>query len=45
MNWRHPSWFEDTPDQEKATADIKSDMENPIPMDRLICGDVGFGQN
>ena len=36
--------FEDTPDQEKATADIKSDMENPIPMDRLICGDVGFGK-
>ncbi|MDA8787955.1 transcription-repair coupling factor [Schleiferiaceae bacterium] len=36
--------YEDTPDQEKATADIKSDMENPIAMDRLICGDVGFGK-
>lgn len=36
--------FEDTPDQLKATADIKADMENIIPMDRLICGDVGFGK-
>lgn len=36
--------FEDTPDQYKATQDIKRDMEAPRPMDRLICGDVGFGK-
>ncbi len=36
--------FEDTPDQEKVTQDVKKDMEAPIPMDRLICGDVGFGK-
>lgn len=36
--------YEDTPDQIKATADIKKDMESPHPMDRLICGDVGFGK-
>ncbi|TVR42291.1 MAG: transcription-repair coupling factor [Bacteroidia bacterium] len=36
--------FEDTPDQEKSTAAVKSDMESPTPMDRLICGDVGFGK-
>ena len=36
--------YEDTPDQEKATVDVKTDMENIIPMDRLICGDVGFGK-
>ena len=36
--------YEDTPDQEKATADLKKDMESPHPMDRLICGDVGFGK-
>jgi transcription-repair coupling factor (superfamily II helicase) len=36
--------FEDTPDQAKATADVKKDMERPYPMDRLICGDVGFGK-
>ncbi|MCI6279462.1 MAG: transcription-repair coupling factor [Bacteroidales bacterium] len=36
--------YEDTPDQEKATQDVKRDMERPIPMDRLICGDVGFGK-
>lgn len=36
--------FEDTPDQEKATEDIKRDMESPVPMDRLVCGDVGFGK-
>ncbi|NLI63270.1 MAG: transcription-repair coupling factor [Bacteroidales bacterium] len=36
--------YEDTPDQSKATADVKSDMEQNIPMDRLICGDVGFGK-
>ncbi|MEZ4916861.1 MAG: transcription-repair coupling factor [Chitinophagales bacterium] len=36
--------YEDTPDQEKATADIKEDMEKEMPMDRLICGDVGFGK-
>ncbi len=36
--------FEDTPDQAKATADIKVDLEKPHPMDRLVCGDVGFGK-
>ena len=36
--------YEDTPDQMKATADVKEDMERPLPMDRLICGDVGFGK-
>ena len=37
-------FFEDTPDQTKATADFKRDMESNSPMDRLICGDVGFGK-
>ena len=36
--------YEDTPDQVKATADIKKDMESSLPMDRLVCGDVGFGK-
>ena len=36
--------YEDTPDQSKATIDIKEDMEKEMPMDRLICGDVGFGK-
>lgn len=36
--------YEDTPDQMKATGEVKEDMENPRPMDRLICGDVGFGK-
>ncbi len=36
--------YEDTPDQLKATNDVKSDMEKPYPMDRLVCGDVGFGK-
>lgn len=36
--------YEDTPDQMKATQDVKSDMESARPMDRLICGDVGFGK-
>ena len=36
--------YEDTPDQAKATADIKRDLESPMPMDRLVCGDVGFGK-
>ncbi|MFC1732932.1 transcription-repair coupling factor [candidate division KSB1 bacterium] len=36
--------YEDTPDQVKATADVKKDMEAAHPMDRLICGDVGFGK-
>ncbi len=36
--------YEDTPDQEKATSDVKRDMESPHPMDRLVCGDVGFGK-
>ena len=37
-------FYEDTPDQGKATADVKRDMEAPAPMDRLVCGDVGFGK-
>ncbi len=36
--------YEDTPDQGKATEDVKRDMEKPSPMDRLVCGDVGFGK-
>lgn len=36
--------YEDTPDQAKSTADVKDDMEKPHPMDRLVCGDVGFGK-
>ncbi|MER2998031.1 transcription-repair coupling factor [Pontibacter populi] len=36
--------YEDTPDQGKATEDVKADMEQPHPMDRLVCGDVGFGK-
>jgi len=36
--------YEDTPDQIKATADVKKDLESVNPMDRLICGDVGFGK-
>src|SRR3990172_123440 len=36
--------YEDTPDQAKASLDVKMDMESPSPMDRLICGDVGFGK-
>ena len=36
--------YEDTPDQSKATAEVKKDMESGRPMDRLVCGDVGFGK-
>ncbi len=36
--------YEDTPDQQKATLEVKHDMQSPVPMDRLICGDVGFGK-
>ena len=36
--------YEDTPDQSKAIADVKKDMEQQAPMDRLVCGDVGFGK-
>lgn len=36
--------YEDTPDQQKATHAVKEDMQNTIPMDRLVCGDVGFGK-
>ena len=36
--------YEDTPDQNKATQDVKKDMESGRPMDRLVCGDVGFGK-
>lgn len=37
-------FYEDTPDQSKSTADVKRDMESSSPMDRLVCGDVGFGK-
>ena len=37
-------FYEDTPDQAKATEDVKRDMEGEQPMDRLVCGDVGFGK-
>ncbi len=37
-------FYEDTPDQAKATNAVKADMERDVPMDRLICGDVGFGK-
>ncbi|MDQ4068230.1 MAG: transcription-repair coupling factor, partial [Actinomycetota bacterium] len=36
--------YQETPDQAKAIADVKADMEAPVPMDRLVCGDVGFGK-
>lgn len=36
--------YEDTPDQARATEDVKQDMQTPHPMDRLVCGDVGFGK-
>ncbi|MFH1321246.1 MAG: transcription-repair coupling factor [Bacteroidota bacterium] len=36
--------YEDTPDQLNTTKDVKQDMELPVPMDRLVCGDVGFGK-
>jgi transcription-repair coupling factor (superfamily II helicase) len=36
--------YEDTPDQASATSDVKADMEKTYPMDRLVCGDVGFGK-
>ena len=36
--------FEETPDQQRAIEDVKRDMESPLPMDRLLCGDVGYGK-
>jgi transcription-repair coupling factor (superfamily II helicase) len=36
--------YEETPDQLKAINDVKADMETPVPMDRVVCGDVGFGK-
>jgi transcription-repair coupling factor (superfamily II helicase) len=36
--------FQETPDQEQAIADVKADMQSPTPMDRLLCGDVGYGK-
>ena len=36
--------FEETPDQLRAITDVKADMEQPVPMDRLVCGDVGYGK-
>ena len=47
-NWQHEFEsafpFEETPDQARAIADVKSDMEATRPMDRLVCGDVGYGK-
>ena len=43
MNWKH-HLFEETNDQIKSINEVKKDMESPQPMDRLICGDVGFGK-
>ena len=43
-SWNLLSFMRDTPDQLKATTDVKRDMEEDEPMDRLICGDVGFGK-
>jgi hypothetical protein len=36
--------FQETPDQQRAIEDVKRDMESPLPMDRLLCGDVGYGK-
>jgi transcription-repair coupling factor (superfamily II helicase) len=36
--------FDETPDQQRAIEDVKRDMESPLPMDRLLCGDVGYGK-
>jgi transcription-repair coupling factor (superfamily II helicase) len=36
--------YEETPDQARAIAEVKADMERPVPMDRLVCGDVGYGK-
>jgi transcription-repair coupling factor (superfamily II helicase) len=36
--------YEETPDQQRAIDEVKADMERPVPMDRLVCGDVGFGK-
>jgi len=47
-NWQHEFEdafeFEETHDQERAIEDVKRDMESPLPMDRLLCGDVGYGK-
>ena len=43
-SWRRSFMYEDTPDQASATYEVKQDMESPTPMDRLVCGDVGFGK-
>ena len=37
-------FYQDTPDQEKTSLEVKKDMESDVPMDRLLCGDVGFGK-
>ena len=39
-----PSPYEETPDQLHAIEEVKADMEQPRPMDRLVCGDVGYGK-
>ena len=43
-SWRTRFPYRETPDQLKAIVDVKADMEAPVPMDRLVCGDVGFGK-
>ena len=46
INWRlkHSSHLKKHPDQQRAIMDVKRDMERDVPMDRLVCGDVGFGK-
>ena len=44
MSWRPLLYVRDTPDQRSATEAVKQDMESEQPMDRLVCGDVGFGK-
>jgi transcription-repair coupling factor (superfamily II helicase) len=44
LNFEASFPYEETPDQEKAIADVLEDLEKPSPMDRLVCGDVGFGK-
>jgi transcription-repair coupling factor (superfamily II helicase) len=47
-NWQHEFEdafeFQETPDQQRAIEDVKRDMQSPLPMDRLLCGDVGYGK-
>jgi len=44
MRWKKLSHLKKTPDQWQAIVDVKADLESAKPMDRLVCGDVGFGK-